>query len=110
MAGDILITLRVKSRAGVVSVLKVAGGPSLMEAIRDGGSEEQFGVCGGCLACATCHVYVDPACLNLLAPQSNDEGDLLDTSSHRRGNSRLSCQIECSAALDGLTVEIAPEG
>jgi 2Fe-2S ferredoxin len=110
MDEDTLITTRVKSRVGVVSVLKAASGMSLMEAIRDGGSEEQFGVCGGCLACATCHVYVDPAYLNLLAPLSKDESDLLDTSSHRRENSRLSCQIECSVTLNGLTVEISPEG
>lgn len=105
-----MITLRIKSRAGVVSVLSAEHGSTLMQAIRDGGLEEQFGVCGGCLACATCHVYVDPASLDLLAPTSNEERDLLETSSHGKENSRLSCQIECTATLEGLFVEIAPEG
>ncbi|MTD54568.1 2Fe-2S iron-sulfur cluster-binding protein [Amycolatopsis pithecellobii] len=84
-------------------------GLSVMELIRDNGIDELLALCGGCLSCATCHVYVDPECSNLLPPQSEDESDLLESSDHRRPTSRLACQIPFSEDLDGLNVTIAPE-
>ena len=65
--------------------------------------------CGGACACATCHVYVDPAFADALPAMSEDENDLLDSSDHRNETSRLSCQVVLSDALDGLRVTIAPE-
>ncbi|TPG21895.1 ferredoxin [Sphingomonas koreensis] len=84
-------------------------GLSLMEVLRDNGIEDAFALCGGCCSCATCHVYIEPDRLALLPPMSEDESDLLDGSAHRQANSRLSCQIPWSAALDGLTVTVAPQ-
>ena len=65
--------------------------------------------CGGACACATCHVYVDPAFADSLPAMSEDENDLLDSSDHRNDTSRLSCQVVLTDALDGLRVTIAPE-
>ena len=63
--------------------------------------------CGGCLSCATCHVYVDEDFFRLLAPASADELELLTgVAAERRPQSRLSCQIPMTAALDGLTVHM----
>lgn len=63
--------------------------------------------CGGCLSCATCHVYVEAKFVPLLAPPSADESDLLTgVAAERRSESRLSCQIEMTEALDGLVVRI----
>ena len=63
--------------------------------------------CGGCLSCATCHVYVDPAFADRLPPMSEDEEDLLSgVSAERQATSRLSCQLTMSDVLDGLTVRI----
>ena len=63
--------------------------------------------CGGCLSCATCHVYVDERFLGLLEPASADEQELLNfVAAERRPGSRLSCQIPMTAALDGLTVRM----
>jgi len=63
--------------------------------------------CGGCLSCATCHVYVDERFLPLLEPASADELELLTgVAAERRPQSRLSCQIPMTAALDGLTVHM----
>jgi ferredoxin, 2Fe-2S len=63
--------------------------------------------CGGCLSCATCHVYVDERFMSRLAPPSGDEDDMLgSTAAERRPESRLSCQITLTAALDGLTVRV----
>ena len=63
--------------------------------------------CGGNAVCATCHVYVDPAFADRLGPVSDDEDALLDgTASERLPNSRLSCQIKVTPALDGLVVRL----
>lgn len=80
-----------------------------MEIIRDGGLDEMLALCGGCLACATCHVLVDEAALSKLTPISADENDLLESSDHRQPNSRLACQLSFDSSLDGLRVTIAPE-
>jgi len=65
--------------------------------------------CGGCLSCATCHVYVDEAWIGQLPAPETDEEDMLGfVASERRPGSRLSCQIIIREALDGLVVEIPP--
>jgi 2Fe-2S ferredoxin len=101
--------LVVINRAGTESTVEADAGLSVMEAIRDNGFDELLALCGGCCSCATCHVHVDPADFARLAPMSEDENDLLDSSDHRDAYSRLSCQIEMTAALDGLKVTIAQE-
>ncbi|MCG8441353.1 MAG: 2Fe-2S iron-sulfur cluster-binding protein [Caulobacterales bacterium] len=62
--------------------------------------------CGGACACATCHVYVDPAWREKVGGPSDMESDMLDFASERRENSRLSCQIELTDELDGLVVRL----
>jgi 2Fe-2S ferredoxin len=62
--------------------------------------------CGGACACATCHVYVDEAFLPKVGEPSPMEDSMLDFASERKANSRLSCQIGVSEALDGLKVTI----
>ena len=99
----------VVNRVGVENTLEVKEGMSVMEALRDGGYDELLALCGGSCSCATCHVYVDPAWVAKTGTPSEDENDLLDSSDHRKENSRLSCQLRIKAELDGLKVEIAPE-
>jgi ferredoxin, 2Fe-2S len=101
--------LNVVTREGETLVLDGSDGLSVMEIIRDGGIDELLALCGGCCSCATCHVHVDPAFAEKLPAMSEDENDLLDSSDHRNELSRLSCQIQFSEALDGLTVTIAAE-
>jgi 2Fe-2S ferredoxin len=101
--------LTIVSRDGSERTIPGKAGWSVMENIRDAGFDELLALCGGCCSCATCHVHVDEAWLAALPPMGADEDDLLDTSSHRASNSRLSCQIEYGEALDGLRVRIAPE-
>ena len=60
--------------------------------------------CGGACACATCHVYVDPSWLAKLPQRQEMEEQMLDFAQDVKANSRLSCQIKVSAALDGLVV------
>ena len=101
--------LTVITRKGEESTVEAASGLTVMEAIRDNGFDELLALCGGCCSCATCHVHVDPAFKDALPAMSRDEDDLLDSSSDRDENSRLSCQIPFSDALDGLIVRIAEE-
>lgn len=102
-------TVTVTTRDGRTKEITAQNGRSLMENLRAGGIEEILALCGGCCSCATCHVYVDEEWLPTLPAMSTDEDDLLGTSSARQPNSRLSCQIKVSDALDGIAVTVAPE-
>ena len=90
-------------------MMEAQAGLSVMEAIRAEGIDELLALCGGCLSCATCHVYVDPTFADRLPPLGDDESDLLDSSDHRAETSRLSCQLILSDDLADLAVTIAPE-
>ena len=69
-----------------------------------------IGECGGQLMCASCHVYVDEAFIDLLPPRSEDEEEMLEsTASPRLPNSRLSCQIKLTDELDGLILLLPEE-
>ena len=86
--------------------LDAATGSTVMEnAVRNSvpGIEAE---CGGACACATCHVYVDPAWAVAVGEPSEMEEDMLDFASDVRPTSRLSCQIKITDALDGLVVNV----
>jgi 2Fe-2S ferredoxin len=101
--------LIVTTREGETKTLEAPAGLSVMEVIRDGGVDELLALCGGVCSCATCHVFVDPEFAAAAPPITEDESDLLDSSSHRNDRSRLSCQIRMNDGLSGLRVSIAPE-
>ncbi len=62
--------------------------------------------CGGACACATCHVYVEPDWVEKTGDREETEEDMLDFAFDVQENSRLSCQIKISEALDGLVVKL----
>ena len=62
--------------------------------------------CGGGMACATCHVYVNEDWIDKLPAKEDGEEDMLDMAFEPKNNSRLSCQITVSDELDGLVVSI----
>jgi len=101
--------LIVTTRDGTEHEVEGQAGLSVMEIIRDAGFDELLALCGGCCSCATCHVHVDPSFAQKVEPMGEDENDLLESSDHRNEQSRLSCQIPFSDALDGLKVMIAQE-
>ncbi len=68
------------------------------------------GACEGSLACATCHVVVDPAWASRLPSPTEDEEDMLDLAFGLQKTSRLGCQIVVGAALDGLVVRLPKTG
>jgi 2Fe-2S ferredoxin len=62
--------------------------------------------CGGGMACATCHVYVNEEWSDKLPAKEDGEEDMLDMAYEPNKFSRLSCQLTVSDELDGLIVNI----
>ena len=62
--------------------------------------------CGGSMACATCHVYVDEKWFNKFEKKDEGEEDMLDMAYQPNKFSRLSCQLIVSNELDGLIVRM----
>jgi 2Fe-2S ferredoxin len=86
-----------------------AVGESLMELARANGVEGILGDCGGGCACATCHCYVDAEWMDVVGKPDDIEEMTLDmVSDVHKPNSRLSCQIRLSEAMDGLRMTVAP--
>ena len=80
---------------------------SVMSTAVKNGVDGILAECGGNCTCATCHVYVADEFLPLVGPPGDLEDDMLDLAvTDRRPNSRLSCQIKITEALDGLTVQL----
>ena len=97
--------IKVKDRDGAVHKLKAEIGSTIMEIIRDAGLDIEA-ACGGCCACATCHVYVDADWLSKVGEAEEMEKDMLDFAFDVADNSRLSCCIKVSSELDGLIVRL----
>ncbi len=87
--------------------IDVETGSTVMEGAVDNSVPGIVAECGGACACATCHVYVDEAWVERLPPIEDMEDAMLDAAADRRGNSRLSCQLEVTPELEGLVVRVA---
>ena len=86
---------------------QVAIGHNLMEAAVANNVPDVIGECGGCLSCATCHVYVEPDWVAKTGTPGEMENDMLEiTMAERKGNSRLSCQIVATEELDGIVLRV----
>ena len=94
--------ISVTDRDGIKQILDADTNSTLMEIIRDEGIDIEA-ACGGCCACATCHFYIDDKWLHKLDPIDDDEESMLDQAFNVEKNSRLSCQIEYSDDLNGMT-------
>ena len=97
-----------KDRERNVQELSADIGLTLMEIIRDAGMDIEA-ACGGCCACATCHLYIDKNWYSKLLPKEEDEESMLDQAFNVKDNSRLGCQIEFNEGLDGIKVELGKE-
>ena len=91
---------------GTEHVVDAADDKSVMQNALDNLVPGIVGDCGGCCACATCHGYVDPAWLDRLAPQTEEEKALLDGALDVQPNSRLTCQIKVEPRFEGLIVRL----
>ncbi|MDD3444711.1 MAG: 2Fe-2S iron-sulfur cluster-binding protein [Zavarzinia sp.] len=89
---------------GTRHVIDVKNGLSVMEGAVKNNVPGIDGDCGGACACATCHVYVDEAWRDKVGTPEELETSMLEFAENVAENSRLSCQIVVSDALDGLVV------
>ena len=85
----------------------VANGVSVMEGAIQNGIEGILAICGGSCACSTCHSYIDEAWMDKVGAADDIEDSTLELAVERKPNSRLTCQIEVTDALDGLVVHVA---
>jgi 2Fe-2S ferredoxin len=81
-------------------------GRTVMEAARDHQVRGIRAECGGECSCSTCHCYVDDGWLSRLPPKADAEAGLLEFAWEPRPNSRLTCQLLMSDALDGLVLHV----
>ncbi|MCZ6882830.1 MAG: 2Fe-2S iron-sulfur cluster-binding protein [Gammaproteobacteria bacterium] len=96
-----------KTEDGNETIVDVKDGLNLMEAATANNIPQIEGECGGCLSCATCHVFVEESWLEKTGAVDDIEDTMLEmTDVERQNNSRLSCQIIASPALDGLILYV----
>ena len=93
-----------KDSQGDSKTIEVENGLSVMEGALQNDISGIDADCGGSMACATCHVYVQEKWLNKLPKAEEAEVDMIDMAHEPKKNSRLSCQIIVSDDLDGLIV------
>ncbi|RAI38821.1 2Fe-2S iron-sulfur cluster-binding protein [Rhodoplanes roseus] len=100
---DVTFILRDGSRR----TLDIPEGSSVMQAAVMENLKGIDGECGGCLSCATCHVYIEAIGAGELPPIDEEENALLDgVAAERRPESRLSCQILATPGLSGLVLRV----
>ena len=93
-----------KDKDGNSKTIDVENGLSVMEGAIQNDIPGIDADCGGAMACATCHVYVEENWFNKLTKAEDAEVDMIDMAHEPKKNSRLSCQIIVSDELDGLEV------
>lgn len=92
---------------GQTITVSVENGISAMEAAVRNSVPGIDGDCGGAAACATCHVYVDPAWIAKTGTAASDmEKSMLEFAEEVQDNSRLACQISITDDLDGLVLKL----
>ena len=93
-----------KDNQGNSKTIEVENGLTVMEGAIQNSIPGIDADCGGSMACATCHVYVEEKWLDKIPKPIDAEIDMIDMAYEPKKNSRLSCQIIISDELDGLTV------
>jgi 2Fe-2S ferredoxin len=89
---------------GKKKTIKVENGLTVMEGAIQNDIPGIDADCGGSMACATCHVYVDNEWYGKIPKAEEAEQDMIDMAFKPKKNSRLSCQIIVSDELNGLIV------
>jgi len=84
--------------------IEVANGLTVMEGAIQNDISGIDADCGGSMACATCHVYIEEKWLDKIPKAEEAEIDMIDMAYEPKKNSRLSYQLIVSDELDGLTL------
>ena len=100
----IMAKITYKDFQGNSKTIEVEKGLSVMEGAIQNNISGIDADCGGSMACATCHVYVEEKWLDKLPKAEDAEVEMIDMSYEPKKNSRLSCQLIVSDELDGLII------
>ena len=87
-------------------IIEVPNNMSIMEGALQNNVPGIDADCGGSMACATCHVYIDEKWFDKLKKKDEGEEDMLDMAYQPNKFSRLSCQLLVSDELDGLILRM----
>ncbi len=101
-----MVHIRFIQADGTAQEIEAEPGESLMVNAKAKGVDGIVAECGGSMVCGTCHVYVAEPWFGRLPAPSDMEVDILDYGLHRSPQSRLSCQIGVTEAMDGMVVEV----
>ncbi len=106
------ITIRITDRDGILHEVQAPTDMNMnvMELVRmyELAPEGTIGICGGMAMCASCQCYITNDVQ--LPEKSQDEEAMLWEAFNVKDNSRLGCQIKINPEIDGLEIELAPEG
>lgn len=86
--------------------VEVTNGTTLMQAAVDNGIDAIVAECGGACSCATCHCYIEESFMDKIPAAGDVENSMLDYAMDPQDNSRLSCQVEITDALNGMRVKL----
>ncbi|MEQ9661440.1 MAG: 2Fe-2S iron-sulfur cluster-binding protein [Parasphingopyxis sp.] len=87
-------------------VADAAIGDTLMQTAKNAGVAGVLAECGGSMVCGTCHVFLKADWYERLAPPGEIEEVLIEGAPHPQPTSRLSCQIQITAEMEGMEVAI----
>jgi len=103
------VKLHVTDRAGQEYQIEALVGFTIKDAIVRTLQLEHFGDCGGCCACATCHVYIDDKYVSKLEEADEDELEMIEITEVQKENSRLGCMIPITEDMDGMKLIVAQD-
>jgi len=96
---------------GTAKTVEAQNNQSIMQAALEHKIAGIEGICGGCIACASCHIHIPREWQSRVEKQDNEqseeETDMLDMAQNKQENSRLGCQIKLTKALNGLKIIVA---
>jgi 2Fe-2S ferredoxin len=102
--------LNIIDRDGNKTIIDIAEGTTIKDAIEDVLSPDNYGVCGGCCACGTCHVYIQHSDFDKLTAKEDEEITTLKSLALEPNQySRLGCQVEFKKEYNNITLTIAPD-
>ncbi len=101
-----MTTIKLIEFNGAEHVIDAENGKSLMQNALDNMVPGIDADCGGGCSCGTCHCFVDPQWLDVTGSPDPMEEAMLNMRPDREDNSRLSCQIEVSDAMEGMVVRL----
>lgn len=101
-----MVQITYRSAAMGEQTLDIDADSSLMEGGLFGGVPGIQGLCGGSVACGTCHIHIAEPWFSRLGKAGDSETELLEDLAGYTPASRLACQIRVTPEMDGLVVDV----